>query len=96
MFLKWLWTTLETILLQKTASEGQKLWHFSYRALWSIARQSRWAQSPWLRYWLQVCSSSSSVRRIFERVGGRKFENNEDQKKNLSTQNQSVFRPKIT
>ena len=38
----------------KIASEGQKLRHFSYRALWSIAGQCRWAQSPWLRYWLQV------------------------------------------
>ena len=38
----------------------------------------------------------SSVRRMFERgVGGRKFENNEDQKKNFSTQNQSFFLPKI-
>ena len=39
----------------------------------------------------------TSVHRIFkEGVGGaRKFENNEDQKKNFSTQNQSVFLPKI-
>ena len=34
----------------KNASEGQKLGHFSYRALWSTAGQCRWAQSPWLRY----------------------------------------------
>ena len=31
----------------------------------------------------------------FSKGGGRKFENNEDQKKNFSTQNQSVFLPKI-
>ena len=35
MYQKWRWTTLEAILLQKTASEGQKLWYFPYRALWS-------------------------------------------------------------
>ena len=40
--------------------------------------------------------TATSVRRIFERGGGgRKFENNENQKKNFSTQNQSVFLPKI-
>ena len=37
----------------------------------------------------------TSVRKIFERGGGSKFENNEDQEKNLSTPNQSVFLPKI-
>ena len=36
----------------------------------------------------------TSVRRIFNR-GRRKFENNEDQKKTFSTQNQSVFLPKV-
>ena len=53
MFQKWLWTILETISLQNTASEGQKLWYFSYRALWSTG-QCKGAQPPWLRYWLQV------------------------------------------
>ena len=38
---------------------------------------------------------TTSVHRIFKGGGARKFENNEDQEKNLSTQNQSVFRPKI-
>ena len=40
---------------------------------------------------------TTSVHRIFKERGGgaRKFENNEDQKKNFSTQNQSVFLPKI-
>ena len=31
----------------------------------------------------------------FSKGGGRKFKNNEDQKKNFSIQNQSVFLPKI-
>ena len=38
--------------------------------------------------------AASGVRRIFER-GGKKFENNANQKKNFSTQNQFVFLPKI-
>ena len=40
---------------------------------------------------------TTSVHRIFKEGGGgaRKFENNEDRKKNFSTQNQSVFLPKI-
>ena len=40
---------------------------------------------------------TTSLHKIFNggRVGARKFENNEDQKKNFSTQNQSVFLPKI-
>ena len=38
--------------------------------------------------------ASTSVRRIFERRG-RKFENNGDQKKKVSTQNQSVSLPNI-
>ena len=40
---------------------------------------------------------TTSVHSIFKEGGGgaRKFENNEDQKKNFSTQNQSVFLPKI-
>ena len=38
---------------------------------------------------------TTSVHRIFKEGGARKFENNEDQKKNFSTQNQSVFLPKI-
>ena len=40
---------------------------------------------------------NTSVHRIFKEGGGiaRKFENNEDQKKNFSTKNQSVFLPKI-
>ena len=40
---------------------------------------------------------TTSVHRIFKEGGGgaRKFENNENQKKNFSTQNQSVFLPKI-
>ena len=40
---------------------------------------------------------TTSVHRIFKEGGGgaKKFENNEDQKKNFSTQNQSVFLPKI-
>ena len=40
---------------------------------------------------------TTSLHRIFKEGGGcaRKFENNEDQKKNFSTQNQSVFLPKI-
>ena len=40
---------------------------------------------------------TTSVHRIFKKGGGgaRKFENNEDRKKNYSTQNQSVFLPKI-
>ena len=40
-----------------------------------------------------IICRTSSVRTIFER-GGRKFENNEDEKKNFSTQNQFVFLPK--
>ena len=48
---------------------------------------------------LQCYSTSivltTSVYRIFKGGGARKFENNEDQKKNFSTQNQSVFLPKI-
>ena len=49
---------------------------------------------------LQCYSTSivltTRVYRIFKGGGGaRKFENNEDQKKNFSTQNQSVFLPKI-
>ena len=48
-------------------------------------RQTRW-----------VLGESSGVRRIFEKGGGgRKVENNENQKKNFSTQNQSVFLPKL-
>ena len=41
---------------------------------------------------------TTSLHRIFNGGGGggaRKFENDEDQKKNFSTQNQSVFLPKI-
>ena len=38
---------------------------------------------------------TTSVHRTFKRGGARKFENNEDQEKNFSTQNQSVFLPKI-
>ena len=40
---------------------------------------------------------TTSVHRIFKGggEGARKFENNEDQKKNFSTQNHSVFLPKI-
>ena len=41
--------TLETISLQETASEGQKLWYFSYHALWSTG-QCKGAQPPWLHY----------------------------------------------
>ena len=48
---------------------------------------------------LQCYSTSivltTCVYRIFKGGGARKFENNEDQKKNFSTQNQSVFLPKI-
>ena len=48
---------------------------------------------------LQCYSTSivltTSVYRIFKGGGARKFENSEDQKKNFSTQNQSVFLPKI-
>ena len=36
-------------------------------------------------------SKSSSVRRIFERGGGRKFENNEEQNENFPPQNQVRF-----
>ena len=38
---------------------------------------------------------TTSVHGIFKGGGTRKFENNEDQKKIFSTQNQSVFLPKI-
>ena len=60
MFQKWLWTTSEAKLLQKkTLSEGQKLWHFSYRGLQStgqhrghiplarsVIREGHWAMPP--------------------------------------------------
>ena len=36
--------------------------------------------------WLYSCAENTSVRRIFEK-GARKFENKEDQKKKVFTQN---------
>ena len=38
---------------------------------------------------------TTSLHRMFNGGGARKFESSEDQKKNFSTQNQSVFLPKI-
>ena len=45
-----------------------------------------------IQQWRAVAYAEFSI----DGGGGRKFENNEDQKKNFSTQNQSVFLPKIT
>ena len=38
MFQEWLWTILEAILLQKNASEEQKLWHFYLSCIWSTSQ----------------------------------------------------------